>query len=236
MRQLLNINYNNMKLNWSVFVILLLGLSCCIKDDFVADEVEPSIRITNSVISIKNGTDFQFEYMYLNNVGVKEEVSAMWESTDTSALKINETTGLATTHNEGEVTIIVKYDDGTQIYTDSLKLMVGSETVITPAERSGSVATTSTYALTGDFILKQSGDDLILEFSGNYEASTALPGLYVYLSNNPATSSGAYEIGPVEIFSGSHSYEIPDKDILTYNYVLYFCKPFNQKVGHGEIQ
>ena len=67
-------------------------------------------------------------------------------------------------------------------------------------------------------------------------ADDGLPGLYVYLSNNPNSVSGALEIGPVEVFEGAHDYTISGLDITTYAYVLYFCKPFNVKVGHGDIE
>ena len=45
----------------------------------------------------------------------------------------------------------------------------------------------------------------------------------------------AFEIGRVATFSGVHSYTIPNKGINDYNYIVYFCKPFNVKVGHGQI-
>jgi len=75
-----------------------------------------------------------------------------------------------------------------------------------------------------------------LDIAGNYEASTALPGLYVYLSNNPNSTSGSYEIGEVTVFNGAHSYTLPSSvDISDYKYILYWFKPFNVKVGDSTI-
>ena len=38
-------------------------------------------------------------------------------------------------------------------------------------------------------------DELILSFAENYKTDDVLPGLYVYLTNNPNTINGALEIG-----------------------------------------
>jgi hypothetical protein len=96
--------------------------------------------------------------------------------------------------------------------------------------------TTSSYELKGDFVLKEEGGVLKLSFASNYQASTALPGLFIYLTNNPSTSSGAFEIGAVTEFEGAHSYDLPNSiDLMDYEYVLYFCKPFNAKVGDGQF-
>ncbi|MEM9549152.1 MAG: hypothetical protein AAGA77_24405, partial [Bacteroidota bacterium] len=62
-----------------------------------------------------------------------------------------------------------------------------------------------------------------------------LPGLYVYLTNNRNTTANALEIGAVEVFNGAHTYTVEDVGINDYKFLLYFCKPFNVKVGDGEI-
>ena len=89
--------------------------------------------------------------------------------------------------------------------------------------------------MTGHFTLSVNDDKLLIDIQDDYRASTALPGLFVYLTNNPNTTVGALEIGAVQVFSGAHSYELENVDINDYNYLLYFCKPFNVKVGDGEI-
>lgn len=77
--------------------------------------------------------------------------------------------------------------------------------------------------------------NLDVSIKNNYRASTSLPGLYVYLSNNPNSINGAKEIGRVRIFNGAHNYQISNTGINDYKYILYWCKPFSVKVGHGEI-
>jgi len=104
------------------------------------------------------------------------------------------------------------------------------------ANRIGTIRTTSSYKLEGDFTLKEEDGKLIIDIADNYEASDALPGLYIYLTNNPNTNTGAVEIGAVDIFKGAHTYEVTGVNINDFDYLLYFCKPFGVKVGDGEIK
>jgi len=75
-----------------------------------------------------------------------------------------------------------------------------------------------------------------LNIADNYKTTSALPGFYVYLTNNPNSINDAVEIGEVTIFEGAHSYEILGVGLTDYDYVLYFCKPFRVKVGDGKIE
>lgn len=219
-----------------LFSLMLITVwSGCIKDDYVDDEVDPVLRITTIADTIAVGDSFQFEAMYLNNVGKEESVPVLWSSSQPDIISIDMNTGLSEALQVGTSVIAVEYNDGSKVLRDEIEVNAGSSTVVQPGEKSGTVHTTSSYALTGDFTLKTDGDNLILEFANNYNASTALPGLYVYLSNNNTTTANALEIAKVEVFSGAHSYMIPNVGINDYSYVLYFCKPFNVKVGDGEI-
>ena len=220
----------------TITLFALVSFSACIQDDIIDDFVEPVLSIITSVDTIEINTTFQFESQFLNNVGIEEDVNVSWISSDPSIISISND-GLAEALQEGTATITVEYDGEQNKITDSRTVNVGQTTIIQePQSKSGMIATTSSYALTGDFTIEQNGDDLMLTFDENYNASTALPGLYVYLTNNPSTTANAYEIGAVQVFSGVHSYTIPNVSISDYNYVLYFCKPFNVKVGDGAIQ
>jgi hypothetical protein len=214
---------------------MIIALSSCIKDDFINDMIDPVLRITNPIDTIAESTTFQFEAMYLNNVGLEEAITPTWQSSQPNVIQISND-GLAEALQPGSSVISVEYTDGSNILRDEIEVHVGETTIVVSTDKIGSIATTSSYKLTGDFSLKADGTDLILEFANNYEASTALPGLYVYLTNNNTTTSNALEIGKVTTFSGAHSYTIPNTGINDFKYVLYFCKPFNVKVGDGEIQ
>lgn len=217
------------------FSIILLSIFACIKDDYVEDFVEPVLRIISTVDTIGIDESFQFEAMYLNNVGLEEEVSLQWFSSTPEVLSISTNDGLAQALQEGSAIISVKYNVGSLSLEAFMEVNVGAETVSNTTERMGTVASTSSYQLMGDFLLKEDGNGLILELSDNYAASTALPGLFVYLSNNKNSIGNAFEIASVVTFSGAHTYTIPNIGINDYSYLLYFCKPFNVKVGDGEI-
>ena len=92
--------------------------------------------------------------------------------------------------------------------------------------------------LEGSYVLKvQDNGVLRLSLGDDYKASTSLPGLYIYLGNNPNSIADAYEIGAVTVFQGAHFYDLPESIGLYDNsYILYWCKPFGVKVGEGKIQ
>ena len=214
-----------------------LMFSSCIGDDFIDDVRDPEIRIVSKVDTIEINTDFQMEAMYLNNVGQVEEVDVIWESFNESVATIDHT-GLLSAVGFGETLIKVSYEEGPISLTDSLNVFVGMTTVESTDSIFGTIRTTSSYKLTGSFILSEKADKsgLELTFDSDYCASSSLPGLYIYLSNNRNTITEALEMGKVTVFSGEHQYDIPDVGINDYSFIVYFCKPFNVKVGDGEIK
>ena len=157
-----------------------------------------------------------------------------WSSSDPTILEIDQN-GLATAKQLGTVTIRASYNNGSTLLTDSVQVSVGTTTVGGTMTKSGVIMTTSSYVLTGTFDLVEDGSNLQLNILGDYQASTALPGLYLYLSNNRNSIANAYEVGAVQVFSGAHSYTINNTGINDYDFLVYYCKPFNVKVGDGEI-
>ena len=212
-----------------------LSLDSCVKDDIVQDEVDPVIRITNPLDTIGIGTTYLFLEEYLNNVGQKEDVDVEWESSDTSIISIDQN-GMAEAKVLGQAIITVTSLTDPPVSATN-EIVVGNSTVATTTpERTGSLTPASFYPLAGDFTLKDENGVATLALASNYEADTRLPGLYVYLSNNTASFSNALEIGKVVTFNGAHSYTLPaGTDINSYQYVLYFCKPFNVAVGDGML-
>lgn len=222
------------------FTISIFGISC-IGDDVIFDTVDERLSIAPSIDSLQIGNTYQFDATFFNNVGVEENRAIDWRSSDEAILSID-ANGLATGITAGMVQIFAEIEATTgDILRDETTLIVTEETVVqptvdTPSARSGSIATTSSYTLEGDFTLEESENGLLLSFSDNYRASTSLPGLYVYLTNNPNTLNNAFEIGKVQTFNGAHTYNITiDADLNTYSHLLYFCKPFGVKVGDGAI-
>lgn len=214
------------------FLVLVL-VSGCIEDDFIDDFVEPEISITNAIDTLGIDTDFQFSLRYLNNVGQQEDIEVEWASSDPTIISITPD-GLATALSAGTVQISVSAAD--QSVSDSIEVTVGEETVeVIPETISGTIRTTTFYELEGSFDLSETETGLLLDIKDDYKTTSALPGFYIYLSNNKNSIAGAFEIGEVTVFSGAHTYEIDGVGINDYNFIVYFCKPFNVKVGEAEL-
>lgn len=220
-----------------LFVICILFFASCIKDDFVDDFVQPEVRITASLDSLAIDSSFQGTATYFDNVGKEEFVDLVWSSSNEAVATVGSSSGLIKGVAAGSCIIRVRYLSGNTEIIDSFTLVISPVVVMTvvTGEKSGTVATTSSYPLSGSYTLRSEGDDLTLTLSDDYTADNSLPGLYIYLSNNNQSTSEALEIGPVEVFNGAHSYTITNTGINDYGYILYFCKPFNVKVGEGLI-
>lgn len=216
--------------------LILASLMGCIGEDILLDEVDPVIRLTNPITSLEVNTSYQFEYMFLDDVGMEVDPSSItWESTDESIMIINNS-GVAQGVSNGTVTLNVRAElEDLEADTSLTFDVTGNATMAVEMSRTGTVATTSSYPLRGAFTLTQDGNNLVLQFGSDYVADTRLPGLYVYLTNNPNSPNGGIEIGKVMDFNGVHQYTINDAGLFDYDYVFYYCKPFNVKVGHGAI-
>ena len=209
----------------------------CIGDDIIDDFVESSFRIIAKVDSLAVGDTYQFEGMYTNNIGLTEDVPITWTSSNPDILSINEQ-GIASGLAEGEALITSSVIVGEETFMDETMVVVADRTVASSnGIRTGTVQTTTFYELEGTFEFREDTDrgQLVLSFADDYKASSSLPGLYIYLTNNPNSTNGAYEIGEVTTFSGAHEYKIRMGEVALneHSHVLYFCKPFRVKVGDG---
>lgn len=214
-----------------ILAILLAGLSGCIGTDIIDDEMEEKIIIENPIMELKVGETHQFSAKYFNNIGQQEPATFVWTSSDESIVSIDNS-GLATAVTAGKVNINVLANG----ITSSIELTAGNETSGNVEQRTASLKTVSSYPLSGDVTLRKEGNGLVLEFAENFSTTSALPGLYVYLSNNTNTTNGALEVAKVAKFNGAQSYEISaTSDLFQYNIVLFYCKPFVVPVGHGTL-
>jgi hypothetical protein len=216
--------------------LTLIVLWGCVEDTIVNDEVSPEIRILNPLKSMEVNTTFQLKYAFFDNVGAEATPSSiLWQTKDMSIVTVN-SQGLVSSLSNGqaEITVTAILEDLTADTTFTFEVN-DEPTMLLTNGRTGSIATTSTYALKGDFTVTEAGDNIIIDFTANYQADTRLPGLYVYLTNNPNSPADGYEIGPVTVFSGAHQYTVPNTGLLDFDYLFYYCKPFKVKVGHGDI-
>lgn len=218
-----------------LFCVLTILASSCIGDDILDDFVEPVVRITNPIDTLEVGTSIQFSAMFFNNVGREETATVSWSSLDPGIIQVG-ADGVANALTEGATEVIARVTFDGNSYEDRFPLVAGAATTAAVSERPGVIMTTTFYTLEGDFVMRTMEDNGVrIEVADNYVASNSLPGLYLYLTNNPNSTAGALEIGEVTVFSGAHTYEIPDVEIKEYEYLLYFCKPFSVKVGEGNF-
>ncbi|EPR72296.1 bacterial surface protein [Winogradskyella psychrotolerans RS-3] len=221
------------------FVSIFILQTSCIGEDVITDFIEPQLRILNPISSLPASETYQFNTAYFNNIGIEEETTVIWSSSDETIATIN-STGLLTAISEGVSTISASIQDDDIFLEENFPVTItedGTVVIIEPVVKSGTIITTSSYLLTGTFTLKEqeNSNSLLLSVNSDYQATTSLPGLYLYLTNNPNSISGAYSLGPVSVFNGAHTYTIPETNINDYAYLLYWCQPFGVKVGTGEI-
>lgn len=217
-------------------LLILLFTYSCVGDDFIDDEVEPTLRITNTLKSIVQDTSLQLAYSFTNNIGLPEELETTWESTEDEIADVD-AEGTLTSYTKGNTIISLSVTYQGEVLVDTFHLTVSEKTIENPSSdsRTGELEASSFYDLEGTFTLSKEDDNVTLRLDSDYKADTGLPGLYVYLSNNPNSINGAYMIGAVQTFTGEHSYDLGDIDLFEYSHVLYFCKPFNVKVGDGSL-
>ena len=244
-----------------VSIVTALGTTISAKTSFPVREVVTVITET-ATMTTDSGTTTTTSDTNTSTIDSSTATSTLTDTsttttrvsdTSTSTSDPDSTTNTSTTTEVEEVvvteTATMTTDSGTTTTTTTTTKdpdsttststpTVDDDVVVTaPQSYQGTIQTTSSYKLTGsyEYGLNDAGQ-LVLDIAGNYEASTALPGLYVYLSNNPNSTSGSYEIGEVTVFNGAHSYTLPSSvDISDYKYILYWFKPFNVKVGDSTI-
>lgn len=120
--------------------------------------------------------------------------------------------------------------------TDEEGEEVDNGIVVAPQFFEGQIRTNSSYTLERNFRYEHNGTQIILSLDGTYRASSSLPGLYLYLTNNPNSPEDGYEVGAVSVFPGEHSYTLPASiGLMNYKYLLYWCNPFRVKVGDAQL-
>ena len=219
----------------SFFILLsTLVLASCIGDDIIDDFVQPTIRIGSLPQSLAVGESYQIDATLFGNTGMETNVELSYSTSDDN-LAIIDQNGLLQALNKGTVSILVSGTYDGELLSAEETLLIDAETVVEPTSKRGTVATTSSYPLSGEFLMEATETGVRISFDEDYVADTRLPGLYVYLTNNKNTNVGALELGRVQVFSGEHFYDVEGVGLDDFSHILYYCKPFNVKVGDGAI-
>ena len=225
-----------MRIYYCLLCLVVVLFGACIGTDIVDDAVPVELRIAALPDTIAYGDTVELQATYFNNIGRETPAAIVWTSANSDIFRITTRgQGIGVATGQTSLTATTTAADGSTVTAVS-QIIVGAETVTVARERTGTIRTTSSYELKGSFTIKQDGNDLLVEIGSDYSASTSLPGLYFYLTNNPRTTDGAEEVGRVAVFSGAHSYRIPNTMLDDFSHLLYFCKPFNVKVGDGKIE
>ncbi len=211
------------------------GQEVFFEDEVMVTPVQEKLNINNPIEEIYVNTMHQYTITYTDNTGRIQTPEVRWSSSNADTVTID-SNGKITAVSSGEATIMasVTSSSGTVLTAEDAITIKNNESI----QKSGTIKTTSSYALEGTFTLKEVPNTNNLELSVNddYKASTSLPGLYLYLTNNTSTINNAQEVGAVQVFSGSHTYVIENTGINDFTHLLYWCKPFSVKVGEGEIK
>ncbi len=231
------LKYLNCKFSQTIIgLIFTLLLYSCIGEYVINDLVDPMVRIDNPISALQVSSTHQYTATYFNNIGVAEALNVTWLSSDVEVVQISPN-GLATALMEGNAIITAQVTSESGILFSQNSIVVTTEeTSPNSLVKSGIIITTSSYELRGSFTIEQMNNLIQIIVNEDYVASSSLPGLYLYLTNNPNSIGGALEVGPVEVFKGAHEYIINDVHINDYSHLLYWCKPFSVKVGEGKIE
>ena len=292
--------------NASLIIVCFLLLLSCVGEDLVNDYVDPDLRISNAILSIPEGVQYQFTARFFDESGTKvenptlvwlvdpptalsiaqdgtiqaiaageatvivqttglrgdiiearttfsvtavtstdtststSETSTMTADSETSTLTTDTETSTMTTETETSTmttdTETSTMTTETETSTTTIDNNTGTGIVLAPQFYEGEIISTSSYILEGNFRYEHNGTQITLSLDENYRASTSLPGLYLYLGNNPNTVNGAIEIAKVNVFNGAHEYILPPSiELADYKYLIYWCKPFSVPVGEGTI-
>lgn len=196
---------------------------------------EPKVRITNPLVSLGNGTNYQLDYVFTNEFSQQANVDAInWSSSDESIFQVN-SSGLLTGISEGSAELTLEINYGASTFSSTLEIAVSTSTVIVSQSRFGSISPNSGATIAGDFeLMLNESNDLVIQFGDNYEADASLTDLYIYLSNNPGSLLNALEVSKVNIYNGSHQYIVDDTGLLEYDYVVFANKSDQTILGIGE--
>jgi 3D (Asp-Asp-Asp) domain-containing protein len=152
-----------------------------------------------------------------------------WSSSSAGVVSIN-ASGLATAQSAGSASIVATID--------SIESLPATFTVMSNV-RTGMFVTRpgSGHPVQGTATLNQgSNGALVLSFGSNF-SSAGGPDVRVYLSTTSSVGANSIDLGRLQRFTGSQSYNIPSGvQLSTYDWIIIHCVPFNITFGYARLQ
>ncbi len=200
----------------------------------VQDRVEPVVVIVTENTNIDSGTQLTLEAVFNDNTGqVNNNVSVVWNSSNTSIATINNNvlTGVA----EGTVTVTASVTFESMTYTSSFEVTV-NEVVLISA--SGQFGNANGYSTSGDVTVTLDGDKIVVTTAANFRAARASR-VPMYLTNNPNSISGSVLLvaGNVNRQSGELRFEVDANGASPedFRYIIQWCSSISTTVGIAEL-
>ena len=93
------------------------------------------------------------------------------------------------------------------------------------------------YRVTGTAQLKMDDSGaLVLEFGPDFSVSAG-PRLGIYLSTTNSVGPGSVDLGEIQSFTGSQTYQLPDSvELTSFDWVVIHCVPFNITFGFAQFE
>jgi hypothetical protein len=228
--------------NKIIVLLLVLGLSSCIKEDIVNDEIEENIRINNSFSNFIVGNEVVLDAFFFDNLGMKQTVVFNLASNNETIIGVDNSSQKITAKSKGIATVTVSTTYQNKLTEKSVAITVNEQgTTPSTTVKKGTIVKTSSYASAGDFEITEITGGIRISFASNYVADSSLPGFAMFLSNNPNTMVGAKKIdaqGDADgvIYKGAFNLDVMGVGINDFGYLTHWCEPFKIKVGEAEIK
>ncbi len=190
-----------------------------------------TVLVTPDSSELSIGDTVQLSATAYNLDGLElQDKTISWRSNDTQIVTVDNA-GLVTAQSNGTAQIFA--------IADGIESMPVVIKVASASERTGQFVASpgSGYNVEGTATLRiLDNGQLELELGSDFSASRG-PGLVVILSSSSVVSSSSLNLGKLNSFKGSQTYEVPSNvELSTYEWVIIHCLPFDVTFGYAQLQ
>jgi len=188
-----------------------------------------SIDVTPTQAELEIGGTVMMIAVAKNGIGETiDNITFAWNSTSPNVASVN-SNGLVTAMQAGSTNISASSGN---IRSQDIQVNVRSAT----NSKMGTFVNNpgTSYSLSGIAELIQENKNLLLKFGDDFSSSDG-PGLYVYLSPTQSVSAGSVELGELKSTTGAQEYNLNNRSMDEFDYVIIHCKPFNVSFGWARL-